>query len=148
LLTLNHHQHENEWIKASTTIQGLADDIAKIITDERRRHMWDINTQHVQKRDDGSIAVSYIFTDTNGQLQTSLEVLKHTFSETFINGTTTFIIKETVNEGQETRFYELVPLHGKQSILKVTLYSQLSPRILRTRGRSLYRSLCSLRTYV
>ena len=83
---MNHHQHENVWIKALTTIAGYPEDIAHILTDERRRHMWDMHTRHVQKREDGSLAVSYAIFDENGLAETSLEVLKHNFSETFLNG--------------------------------------------------------------
>ena len=70
--------------------------------------MWDMHTQHVQKREDGGLAVSYATFDENGVPQTALEVLQHTFSETFLNGKTTYLIKESVNEGQETLFYEMV----------------------------------------
>lgn len=110
--------------------------------------MWDMHTQHVLKREDGSLAVSYAIFDENGLAQTSLEVLRHTFSETFLNGKTTYLIKESVNEGQETRFYEMVGVPNQMNHWKVTLYAQLSPRILRTRGRYLFRSLGSLRNYI
>ena len=89
LITLNVHQYENVWIKASTTVLGMAEDIAQVLGDDRRRHMWDMHTHHAQNRHDGSIAVSYAKLDDNGINQTSLEVLRQTFAETFIDGRTT-----------------------------------------------------------
>ena len=94
------------------------------------------------------MAISYARKDENDTYQTSLEVLKHTVSEASFNDKTTYLIKESVNEGQETRYYELVSLASKPYHWKVHLFAQLSPRILRTRGRDLYRSLGSLRTYI
>ena len=89
--------------------------------------MWDMHTQHVQKREDGSLAVSYAIFDEDGLAQTSLEVLKHTFSETFLNGKTTYLIKESVNDGQETRFYEMVGVPNQMNHWRVTQYAQHSP---------------------
>jgi len=48
--------------------------------------------------------------DENGINQTSLEVLKYTINEAYQNGKTSYIIKESVNETQETRYFELIPL--------------------------------------
>ena len=72
--------------------------------------MWDKHVQHAEASESGAISISYMRKDENGVIQTSLEVLRHSVMETFSNGKVTYIIKETVNEVQETRYFELVPL--------------------------------------
>ena len=110
--------------------------------------MWDKHVQHAQAQENGSISISYVRKDENGINQTSLEVLKYTINEAYQNGKTSYIIKESVNETQETRYFELIPLSQQPNLWKVTFFAQLSPRILRTRGRDFYRMLGSLRTYI
>jgi len=110
--------------------------------------MWDMHVQHTEMREDGALAISYARRDENDTNLCSLEVLKHTYHEAYTSEGATFLIKETVNEGQETRYYELVSLPLRPYTWKVRMYAQMSPRILRTRGRDLYRSLGSLRTYI
>ncbi len=80
--------------------------------------------------------------------ESTLEVLKHSFSETFMNGRTTYLIKEVINDGQEKRYYEITNVPNKPQVVKITLFALLSPRLLRTRGRDIYRSLGALRSYV
>ena len=85
--------------------------------------MWDMHVQHVEKRDDGTIAISYVRRDESDTNLCSLEVLRHTLYEAHTSAGTSYLIKESVNDGQETRYFELVSLPLRPFTWKVKMYA-------------------------
>ncbi len=98
-----------------------------------------MNSDSIKKKDQhgDQLDISYSMKE-NGELHSTLEQLKFSYAETFINGQTTYIIKELVNDGLETRYYAIQNLLNTPGAIKVTFFCQMTSRVMRTRGENLY----------
>ena len=92
-------------MKAITTVIGFPDEIAHALVDEKKRHLWDINCTGITRKPIKGDHFEVQYTTLEGKIVT--ERLTYTFAEAFINGSTTYLIHESVNDGQENRYYEI-----------------------------------------
>ena len=72
-------------MKAIATVFGSPDEIAYFITDSKTRSMWDINLSSVNETGKDQLSISYSKIE-NGSVQSSLDQVKFTYAETFLNG--------------------------------------------------------------
>jgi hypothetical protein len=73
------------------------DEFAHALIDDKTRLLWDLNATSASKGRGDQLKVSYS--------QGSEQLIKFTFADTFLNGSTTYLIHEQC-EG-ESRYYEL-----------------------------------------
>ena len=84
-IELTHHHNEEFGVKAIATVFGSPDEIAYFITDSKTRSMWDINLSSVNETGKDQLSISYSKIE-NGSVQSSLDQVKFTYTETFLNG--------------------------------------------------------------
>ena len=79
-------------IRAMTVVQALPEEIAQVLVDHTKRMLWDLNSTQVVKTGSGdNLLVSYEKVCLGKNAGSNLE-LKYSFSETFMNGQTTYLI--------------------------------------------------------
>lgn len=79
-------------VRAMTVVQALPEEIAQVLVDHTKRMLWDLNSTQVVKTGSGdNLRVTYEKVCLGKKAVSNVE-LKYSFSETFMNGQTTYLI--------------------------------------------------------
>jgi hypothetical protein len=90
--------------KSLTYLIASPDEIANALVDEKIRPLWDPNVQSITKLGDDNLKVIY---NPKTNQNPITETLKYNF---IVDKEGNYIIRETVNNGEFYRFYELQPV--------------------------------------
>ena len=92
-------------MKVVFVVNGTPDEIAHSLVDENLRRHWDINSTSVEKKRISGDVLSITYKNPNYHSDVK-ETLKYTFTECFLNGQTTYLIHELLNDC-DSRYYEI-----------------------------------------
>ena len=128
-------------MKLVTVITGSPAEIAKALSNESLRPLWEPKLREVKKEVNGMLSLQYVGTTTQYQRSFDFEQLKS------VGRQRRFLIHERVliNMGQNkaVRLYLLEEIKNKPFFLRVTLMAKVNSE---DEGRSLLKSFTSLRT--
>lgn len=118
-----------------------------MLVDHSKRQMWDLNCIGASKigHQGDHLKISYEKNVLGNKINSSVEV-RYLFSETFLNGHTTYLIHEKAEDAEA--FYEMTPILNRPGCIKLIYYATLTPEIFKARGKDLWTSLSTLRDFI
>ena len=147
----NSTQMESFEMKVVTQLIATPDEIAQALTDENHRMQWDLRAQKVTKLSttdkEDVVRIEY-----DNQ---STELSKFTFiaaspSQSDVDGNLSqqqYYIQEHVN-ADFYRYYVLEPVENRMYMMRVTMYTKVTPQAFEKHGKEVYRKLATLRSYI
>lgn len=145
--SLTSNQVEQDYLlKAVVVINASPDEIAYTLVNYNKRHLWELSCISCIALNGPGDHLQVTYRDPDGMNYT--KDLKYTFSETFVNGQTVYVIHEECSGEEDSRYYELQNIPGRPGCIKVTMYAQMTQRMLKRQRKDAYMSLSSLRDFI